>query len=130
MEPVPTSLKIIAYLSIVSGIIAVMDIAHALFQSRINFNMGVIGIFLGVGLLRLKPWWWKCAFFFACIGIVLTFVMLFLSFFKPLTISCFGVVLQPVSVAPGVIISCAALAYCCWEYSVLNNPKVRRLFGR
>lgn len=130
MQPVPKSLKIVAYLFIVFGAFAAIDMVLALFNNRLSINLGAIGIFVGIGLLQLKQIWWKVAFFLICLGLVFTPIMLFFSFFRPMPVNFFSMRSDPYSVLPGILVSIFAFAITCWQYKVLNSPAVRQLFGR
>src|SRR5437762_3541841 len=60
-DNIPASLKIVAWLFILFGISSAIEIVVAIFQGRLSFNFGVVGIFVGRGLLRLQPGWRTCA---------------------------------------------------------------------
>ena len=72
---IPVSLKIVAILFILGGINSVIEIIVAIANSRININFGVLGLFIGPGLLALRPGWRTCALVF--IWIALIFIPIF-----------------------------------------------------
>jgi hypothetical protein len=53
----PLALKIVAYLSIFYGISSIIDIISSLLTNRVSFNLGVIELFIGLGLLRGSKTW-------------------------------------------------------------------------
>jgi hypothetical protein len=68
MRPIPQPLKIVAYLFIIGGICALLEVIFALASNRISINFGVLGIFIGRGLLRLNPRSLAWAMFFIWFG--------------------------------------------------------------
>ena len=54
-QQIPTSLKVVAALFILSGVSSVIDIFVSMAYGNINFNFGVLGLFIGFGLLRAQP---------------------------------------------------------------------------
>jgi hypothetical protein len=64
MRPIPPALKIVAWLFIIGGIFAVIHVIVSLMSGRISINLGVFGIFIGRGLLRLNPRAFAWAMFF------------------------------------------------------------------
>ena len=67
----PLAFKIVAALFIVSGIYAALEVLVSLANSRIYLNFGVLGIFIGLGLLRFRRGWRTCALVFTWIALVL-----------------------------------------------------------
>ena len=51
----PLSLTIIAWLFIIVGLFSVLDIISGLWQQHFTLNLGVVSIFIGRGLLKLRP---------------------------------------------------------------------------
>ena len=66
----PRSLKIVAYLFLIGGIFSVIDTVVELFIGRLSFNLGVLIIVIGLGLLRFNPRSLAWAMFFTWIGLV------------------------------------------------------------
>ena len=130
-KQIPTSLKIVAVLFIIGGICSVIEVIVAVFNGRININLGVLGLFVGPGLLKFKVGWRTCALVFiwiALIGIPLAAVIM-LGVSGPLDFNLFG---QKVGHVSKVYVMCFAvpvfLLYF-WMYRVLTRSDVRRLFG-
>jgi hypothetical protein len=70
-EPLPLSLKIVAILFILMGVSDAITILGSLMQNHIDVRFGVLGIFIGPGLLRLKAGWRTCALVFTWLSLIL-----------------------------------------------------------
>src|SRR4030095_2113841 len=66
----PTALKVVAVLFVISGIFAVLEILVSLIDSTVSFNLGVLCIPVGRGLLRFRPGWRTCALVLTWFAIV------------------------------------------------------------
>jgi hypothetical protein len=128
MRPIPQALKIVAYLFIIGGIFAVIDIVVSLTQNRISINLGVLALFIGRGLLRLNPRSLAWAMFFRWLGLIITAISAVVFLYTPGTIRLFGRVIGQAPPGLGFILSVAVFALVCWEYKVLTRPDVRQLF--
>ena len=129
---VPTSLKVVAVLFILSGVASLVDVILSLFQGTLNFNLGVLGLFIGMGLLRLNPTWRVWALVFTWIAIIGAPIigLLFLFLPGPLNFTLFG---QPAGQAPkaaGVAVAAVIFLVALWQLRVLTRPDVRELFQR
>jgi len=51
----PLSITIIAWLFLIVGLLSAWDVIYSLYHHRFSLNLGVLFIFLGHGLLRLRP---------------------------------------------------------------------------
>ena len=71
-QPAPASLKIVAALFIFGGICSAIEVIVSLMYGHININFGVLGLFIGPGLLRFSSGWRTCALVFLWIGFILT----------------------------------------------------------
>ena len=128
---IPTSLKVVAILFILGGISAVIEVLVSLAHSHLNINFGVLGLFIGPGLLALRPGWRTCALVFlwiAMIGIpIIAIVMLGHS--GPLDFKVLGQNVGHASKELGLAIAVILFLLALWQYRVLTRPDVRRLFG-
>ena len=129
-EPIPTSLKIVAWLFILTGVFAVIEIIVSLLHAHVNINLGVLGLFIGPGLLRVSRGWRTCALVFIWIALigVPVFAVIALTVRGPLTLNLFG---QPVGHASkefGLLVAAVLFLLALWEYRVLTRPDVRKLF--
>ena len=127
----PTSLKVVAVLFIVGGILAVIEMLVALTQRRISINFGVLGLFIGPGLLKFSRGWRTCGLVLLWIGLV-GFPIIFLIGLTgsvPAHFTVFHVKMARIRswwVSVGVI---PFFLLVLWQYRVLTRPDVRRLFG-
>jgi hypothetical protein len=60
-QPVPVLLQVLAWLWILEGLTAVVTIIVKLTQHQVHFDVGVLGLLIGIGLLKLRRGWWVCA---------------------------------------------------------------------
>jgi hypothetical protein len=51
----PLSITILAWVFIIAGAYSIWDVVSGLWQHRLPLNFGVLFVFLGRGLLRLRP---------------------------------------------------------------------------
>jgi len=130
-RPIPTSLKIVAGLFIFSGICSVIDVIISLMHGNVNFNFGVLGLFIGPGLLRLRPAWRTCALVFIWIAMIVVPLATLLMLVNPgpIDISIFGRKVGHASKVFGVLIGVVLFVLTIWQYRILTRPDVRRLFG-
>jgi hypothetical protein len=128
---IPASLKVVATLFILGGICAVIEVLVSLAHSRININFGVLGLFIGPGLLALRRGWRTCGLVFIWIAMIGApiFVILVLGYPRPLDLILFGQKIGYVSKEVGLIAAAVLFLLSLWQYRVLTRPDVRRLFG-
>src|SRR5262249_21921903 len=129
--PIPTSLKIVAFLFILGGILALTEAIVSLTYGQIYLNFAVLGLFIGPGLLRLSRGWRTCALVFlwiALIGAPVVAVLL-ISASGPFDLKLFGQQVGDVSKGFGVAFIAVMFVLAWWQYRVLTRADVRRLFG-
>ena len=130
-RPIPTELKVVAALFILSGIWSAIEVLVSLMHAHVNINFGVLGVLIGPGLLRLSRGWRTCALvllWIALIGAPLIAVLFMLQH-GPLDFSVFG---QKVGHAPkelGLAMAAIVFLLAVWQYRVLTRADVRELFG-
>ena len=127
----PGALKIVAALFVIGGILAVIEVVVSLMRNRLSLNFGVLGLFIGVGLLRLRRGWRTCAVVFLWFGLILLPIVFLLGLLGviPAYLQIFGV---RVARVPGWTVSAAAIPFfllVLWQYRVLVRPDIRSLFG-
>jgi cytochrome c oxidase subunit IV len=129
-QPIPTSLKVVAALFILSGISSLIEIIVSLLNGQLSLNFGVLGLFIGRGLLRLGPTSRTWALVFTWFALVITPVaaLIFLNNAGPLDFKLFGINLGQVPQAAGVIAAVAFFLVVLWQYRVLTRPDIRALF--
>ncbi len=127
----PVSLIIVAILFILEGVSSVIEMLMALSQGGIYIDFGVVAIFIGWGLLRLRPGWRTFALVLIWIGMVLApiFAVLCLALPGPATFSLFGIEATELSKEVACLIALFIFALIIWQYKVLTRPDIRRLFG-
>jgi len=130
-KPIPVSLIVVAILFILGGISAVIEVVVSLMNSHININFGVLGLFIGPGLLRLSRGWRTCALVFlwiALIGIPIIMIVI-ISHSAPLNFTLFGQKVGHASKELGLAVAAIVFVVVLWQYRVLTRPDVRALFG-
>ncbi len=128
---IPVSLTVVAVLFILGGIHAVIEVVVSLAHSHLNINFGVLGLFIGPGLLALRRGWRTCALVFlwiAMIGIPIITVLM-LGHSGPLDFKVFGQKVGYVSKEIGLAIAVVLFLLSFWQYRVLTRRDVRLLFG-
>jgi hypothetical protein len=130
-KEIPWALKTMAVLFILGGIWAAIEVLVALTHSRISLNFGVLGIFVGIGLLNLRPGWRTCGLVFLWIEFILIPVtaVLVLSYGRAINFELFGTTLGRVPKEFALGIGALLFLLTLWQYRVLTRPDVRRLFG-
>ncbi len=120
---IPTSLTILSILFLLGGISSVIDVTVSLINKHININLGVLGLFIGPGLLRLNPACRTCALVFiwfilivAPIAVIVSIVPFFMPTFGEASITF-------------LLLGIVIFLFGFWSYRVLTNPDVRDLFG-
>jgi hypothetical protein len=123
-------LRIVAILFLLGGICSAIEIAISLTHNRINFNLGVLGLFICPGLLRRSPGWRTCALVLLWIAMIAIPIIsaLFIAHPGPLDFKLFGQKIGNVSNEIGICIGLVAFALTLWQYRVLIQPDVRALF--
>jgi hypothetical protein len=128
---IPTALRIVAWLFIVSGIWAAWDILTALGKGNLSINFGVLNFFIGFGLLRLSRVWRIWALIFTW------FELICLPLFGLALVSGAGTVSgtlfeEQVNALSGrlaaLMITVAFFLVSIWQYRTLTRPDVRLLF--
>jgi hypothetical protein len=129
--PIPTSLKVVALLFVLSGIFSLIEIIVSLMRGHININFGVLALFIGPGLLRLSRGWRTCALallWLAMAGLPIL-AILFITTSEPLDFKLFGQKIGHASKGAGIVLAALMFALAVWQYRILTRPDVRRLFG-
>lgn len=126
----PLSLVAVAVLFILMGFLSLLGMLRSVFEKDFRFNIGVLGLFIGVGLLRHRPGWRTCALFFIYLGLVSSFfgAVVFLLISLPVELSLPG---GETIELPGILRSLIAgllFALYYWKFRILNRRDVRALF--
>ena len=131
-NPLPLSLRVVAYVTILFGIGSVIDLIVGLFHGKLSLNFGVLQIPAGFGLLRLSRGWRTFVLVYLWFAFIVAGIMI-VAFACGAPIKYTGVAIPGPLGAFGREIAltyCAVmLGYMIWEYRVLTSPRIRRLFG-
>lgn len=129
-QRLPVSLVVLAILFILGGISSVIEVFVSLMRNHININFGVLGIFIGIGLLRLRRVWRTCALVFTWLGLIAAPIigLLFLNHSGPLDFNVFGEKVGHASKELGIVVVIAFFVYSIWQYRVLTRSDIRLLF--
>lgn len=130
-QPAPLSLKIVAALFILGGISSIVDVITSLTQGNLNLNLGVLGLLVGIGLLRFSRGWRTCALVFlwiALIGLPLV-ALVFLFLAGAVNYTIFWQNMGGGSRWLGVALAAVLFVVVLWQYRVLTRPDIRNLFG-
>lgn len=126
---IPQPLKIVAYLLLIFGVISAFDIVIALLLGRIKINLGILQIFVGIGLLQLNPNSLKWAMFLTWLWLLVTPILAMGFFLNSGNLNFLG---RTVSQAPpglGFMVSVAIFIFAYWQYHVLDSHEVRQSFA-
>ena len=127
---IPTSLKVVAFLFVLSGVFSLIEIIVSLMYGRLDTDFKIFGLFISLGLLRLSRGWWKCALVFLwieMIGLPISMII-FMNAFGPIEYKLFGQGMGHVSKGFTITFIALGFALAVWQYRVLTRPNVRRLF--
>lgn len=128
---VPRPLKIVAYLFLVVGILSLMDTVVGVFTGRIVFNLGILYLLIGRGLLRLNPRWLAWAMFSTLLDLVLIPIAAAVMMFTPRHLQhlqMFGLDVGQAPLGSGFVFLTATFALLCWQQGILKSRQVRELF--
>lgn len=128
----PVSLRVVAWLFILSGVLVWWGVLTSVLLGKPNFPLpGVLELFAGVGLLRLRPGWRTCALVLLWISIVLSALMAIalLAGTGSAPVHLNGHLAARVPAAALSLLAFAQLGFSLWQVSVLCREDVRALFG-
>lgn len=131
MKPnIPLSLKIVAWLFIISGIMSAIEVILALSLGNININFGVLNIFAGIGLLKLSSGWrtYSLVMIWLAMIVVPVVTIVLLSAAGPLDLNFFGQKIGNASRFSALILIVPMYVLVIWQYRVLTRPDVKELF--
>jgi hypothetical protein len=128
----PPDLKIVAYLFVIFGLLAVCEVIVSLFARRLSLNLGVLQLPIGIGILNLRRGWRTCALVFLALGLMFVPVFCLGLLFPPLGTVDFRVFgLRVGDASKGIVLAIAVAAFCLmiWQFRVLTRSDIRRLFS-
>lgn len=130
-KQIPISLKIVAAFFIFDGASSAIGVMVSLFRGSLNLDFGVLGIFIGFGLLRLQPLWHTIALLFTGLALIAIPVLTLISILgsEPVSLKVFG---QEVGYSSRTVVLFLAALYFVvevWKLRVLTRRDVTELFG-
>ena len=126
----PTALMIVAWLFILGGILSILQILYLLTQSQLHIDTGVLGVFVGPGLLRWSRGWRTCALVLLWFGMILSPILLVMTLgASSMNLNIFGISFGSVPAAVGFFVGILMFALVIWEYRVLVREDIRQRFG-
>ena len=130
-QRVPTSLKIVAILFILGGVSAAIQMVTAFAHGKVILNFGVLELFVGPGLLALRPGWRTCALVDLWAAMILVPIsgFLMLSHSGNLDFGLTGRKVGDLPKAVGLAMIAVMFALSVRKYRVLTRPDVRARFG-
>jgi hypothetical protein len=124
-----SSIKAVAYLFLFGGFSTLLSMVLSLFVGKINLSFGVLGIFIGFGLLRLEERWRIWAVVFTWFGLVITPILTALALAnRSLPFQVFGIQVGQLGSGWGLVIGVVLFLFYVWQHAVLTAPDSRRLF--
>ena len=126
----PRALLIVAIIFLLGGIWAGFEMVIQALNSYLNLNFGVLGIFIGPGLLRGSRGWRTCALVLIWIVLILSplFAILVMTSGGPLNLSFLGQDIGSASPLFGVLFALGVFVFYLWLYRTLVRADVRRYF--
>jgi hypothetical protein len=130
--PVPRAVRIVGWLFVVFGILGLTDMAVSLVEDdHVILNLDFLGLFVGMGVLRLQQHWRRWALVLLCLEILLMLLAL-------IVLPLWGRpnaswLRMPVRERENLsLLAFAVVAFMLslkiWQYRVLRKPAVRELF--
>jgi len=127
---IPTSLKIVAWLFILVGVTAVIEVAIAFSERHINIHFGLLGLLVGPGLFRLSAIWRLVGMALLTIAMALMpiFLFLMLSGSGPINLTVLGNEVGEAHWIVPVTLATLGFVLSAWQYRVLASREIRKLF--
>ena len=126
----PSSIKAAAGVFLLIGVGALVEIVIAATAGRVSPNVWVVGVPIGIGLLRLSRGWRTCALIFLWLTFfAILLVAGLLALAGPRDVLIYGHNVGRVSkeAAIGIVVGLFVLTF--GLYRILTRPHVRKLFG-
>ncbi len=129
-QQIPTSLKIVAMLFILGGIIDVLGMIVSLTRGQFRIDFGFLGIFIGCGLLSLRPGWRTFALIVLWVSMIIIPILAVYMLVQPgpLKFSILGQKVGSASKELAFAIAVSLFVLSIWEYRVLIHHDIRKMF--
>ncbi len=127
----PVALSRVAAAFVIYGLLTVVSLVVGLAHGRIEFNSGLLGLFIGPGLLRTSRGWRTCALVLLWLSMITAPIFAFLLVAAPplVSVNFFGLYVGTVPKLISILFIAFLFCLTVWAYRVLVDPGVRRLFG-
>ncbi len=127
---IPRDLRVVAYIHLVLGIGSLADFVVRLTQSHFQVALGILGIPICLGLLRLSRGWRACAMTLLWIGLLGAPVAFVLGLVgaAPATMGILGIPLGQIARGWISVVAAVMFVLIAWQLRVLVRPGVRQLF--
>lgn len=128
---IPRDLRVVAYIHLVLGIGSLAEFVGRLTQNHFQVAIGILGIPICFGLLRLSRGWRTCALVLLWIGLLVVPVALVLGLVGsgPATFGILGIPVGQIARGWFSALAAAVLVLVAWQLRVLVRPGVRQLFS-
>jgi hypothetical protein len=128
---IPIALKIVAWLFIASGILTIVQTIILLTEGQIHFDLCVLGVCIGPGLLQFSRGWRTCGLVFLWIGLIVgpLVMLMMLSASGSINVNFFGVNFGSAPMPVGLFFAALGYSLTIWEYRVLVREDIRSRFG-
>ena len=129
-ERAPLSLLLVAALFTLGGVFSVIHTLISLAHYRIRFDVGIIGLFVGIGLAKYSSAWRKCALALIWLTMLLsTFsIVFFVTRQSEFHVKLFGLPVGFASSNAAAMYSALILLVAFLKYRVLRHPPIAKLF--
>lgn len=126
----PFALRLVAVLFILSGMDAALKMVFALLAGMLKLDVGLLGIWIGLGLMRRHPAarTWALVYLWLAGLASLAVTALFVSRGGPFEFRIFGVLVGHVPLSVALATAGLLLVLLIWQYRVLKRSDVRRIF--
>lgn len=126
----PLSLRIVAWLFTLAGLLTAVDIVVKLFRGHLDLNLMLLCLWIGPGLLRHSPAWRKWALAFLWFNFFAIFLLAVFALLRPpLNFKVFGFPAAPPPLVLTLLFLLAAFLLALWQYRVLIRPDIHCLFA-
>jgi hypothetical protein len=130
---IPTDLRIVAFLFIIEGILAIIDMIVGIAHERFSVNFGFIAIFIGRGLLKFNVSWRKIAtmglWIWNIAGPLVALYFLFFNSGDAVRIQFLGYFASNITRIELLVVMATTSVLSIWSTYVLYRKPIKELFG-
>lgn len=129
-SPIPTKIRVIAYLCILTGVQSIIRVAVALLNGELYLGVGIAYVFIGRGILKLNSTAHSWLMAGTILGLVLLPIAIVLFLLDPGELEFFGIAYGDAPFGLNATLCGLGMCFLYWQYRVLNSTETRRLFGK